>query len=307
MSKLNKKYYWLKLQATFFDDLRIKKLRNISGGDTFTCIYLKLMLLSLKNDGYIEFEGVFDTVEDEISEKLGEKIENVKATLIFCENMKMLEISDQNDLHLHQVENMTGSETASTLRSRKSRATKTQVLQCNITATPLQQNASQSKIVELEKELEKDSSSQNIQTTTTIPQEFINHFKSKNFTNVNINDEFEKFTLYNTNIKNQNILNWRRWVDKIKVTSKVETEKRDYNWQFKKLKNGSDAITDWYFTQTQQQLPTYLDFDFVKFAKMGISSVRLEHPTMPKQVSIYYRLNEESKQLLKDLGSKDEN
>ena len=49
----NKKFYWLKLEAKFFDDLRIQKLRNISGGDTFTCIYLKLLLLSLENDGFI--------------------------------------------------------------------------------------------------------------------------------------------------------------------------------------------------------------------------------------------------------------
>lgn len=131
----NRKYYWLKLEAKFFDDLRIKKLRNIAGGDTYTCIYLKLMLLSLKNDGYIDFEGVYETIEDEIAEKLQEKIENVKATLIFCEKMKMLEISQGEELYLAQVQDMTGSETASTIRSRKSRALKAKALQCNTNAT----------------------------------------------------------------------------------------------------------------------------------------------------------------------------
>jgi len=299
MSKVNKKYYWLKLQATFFDDLRIKKLRNISGGDTFTCIYLKLMLLSLKNDGYIEFEGVFDTVEDEISEKLGEKIENVKATLIFCENMKMLEISDQNNLHLNQVENLTGSETASAERKRNQRKRESQkLLNCD-NVTPASQNVTQSKSksIELEKELECSSTQ-----TTTIPQEFVKYFNSKNLP-VDINDEYEKFKLYNTDTSRQTLLNWRRWVDNIKVTTQTQTEKQDYSWQFKKLQSDSDAIVDWYFNKTQQQLPTYNEFDFKTFKAMGIGAVKLEHPTMAKQVTIYYKLSGGAEQILKQIGN----
>lgn len=46
-----KKYYWLKLRNDWFGDKRIKKLRSIAGGDTYTIIYLKMQLLSLKNEG----------------------------------------------------------------------------------------------------------------------------------------------------------------------------------------------------------------------------------------------------------------
>lgn len=46
-----KRYYWLKLKADWFSDKRIKKLRPIAGGDTHTIIYLKMMLLSLKDEG----------------------------------------------------------------------------------------------------------------------------------------------------------------------------------------------------------------------------------------------------------------
>ena len=45
----DKKYYWLKLKDDFFRDKKMKKLRNIAGGDTYTIIYLKMQLLSLKN------------------------------------------------------------------------------------------------------------------------------------------------------------------------------------------------------------------------------------------------------------------
>ena len=47
----NKRYYWIKQKEEFFTDKRIKRLRRISGEDTYTIIYLKLLLLSLKDDG----------------------------------------------------------------------------------------------------------------------------------------------------------------------------------------------------------------------------------------------------------------
>ena len=48
-----KKYFWLKLKDDFFQQRAIKKLRKLAGGDTFTIIYLKLQLLSLKDEGRI--------------------------------------------------------------------------------------------------------------------------------------------------------------------------------------------------------------------------------------------------------------
>ena len=56
----NKKFYWLKLKDDFFKQKEMKKLRKIAGGDTYTIIYLKMMLLSVKSEGKIYFEGLED-------------------------------------------------------------------------------------------------------------------------------------------------------------------------------------------------------------------------------------------------------
>ena len=48
-----KRYYWLKLQDGFFTSKRIKKLRRLAGGDTYTIIYLKMQLLAMKTDGVL--------------------------------------------------------------------------------------------------------------------------------------------------------------------------------------------------------------------------------------------------------------
>ena len=55
---INKRYYWIKLKEEFFTDKRIERLRRRSGGDTYTIIYLKLLLLSLKDEGKLYYDGV---------------------------------------------------------------------------------------------------------------------------------------------------------------------------------------------------------------------------------------------------------
>ena len=132
-----KRYYWLKLKADWFSDKRIKKLRSIAGGDTHTIIYLKMMLLSLKDEGKLYFEGVEDNFASEIALALDEDAENVKLTLAFLQRHGLIEIGDDDEYQLTEVPTIIGSETASTIRSRECGERKKQlalgqkVLQCN--------------------------------------------------------------------------------------------------------------------------------------------------------------------------------
>ncbi len=125
----NRRYYWLKLKEDFFTDKRIKRLRRISGGDTYTIIYLKLLLLSLKDSGKLYYDG-----------------------------QGLMEIITENDEYfLTEIPSLIGSETASTRRSRKSRGQK--ALQCNTNATHcnlLQQNCNGDIEKEIDIELKKE-------------------------------------------------------------------------------------------------------------------------------------------------------
>ncbi len=98
-----KRYYWLKLKADWFSDKRIKKLRSIAGGDTHTIIYLKMMLLSLKDEGKLYFEGVEDNFASEIALALDEDAENVKLTLAFLQRHGLIEIGDDDEYQLTEV------------------------------------------------------------------------------------------------------------------------------------------------------------------------------------------------------------
>lgn len=122
--RLAKKYYWLKLKDDWFNSKVIKKLRRIAGGDTYTIIYLKTLLLSLKNEGKLYYEGVEESFAEELALELDEDADNVNVTLSFLQSYGLLEIVDTDEYMLTEVPASIGSESASAERMRKCRANK---------------------------------------------------------------------------------------------------------------------------------------------------------------------------------------
>lgn len=114
-----KKFYWLKLQDDFFDDIKIKKLRKIAGGDTYTLIYLKMQLKSLKNNGILVYEGVDPTFEEELALLLDEDVDNVKMTLAFLTANGLIKESEDKQYLMTTIK--VGSETDSAERVRQFR------------------------------------------------------------------------------------------------------------------------------------------------------------------------------------------
>jgi predicted phage replisome organizer len=150
----DKKYFWLKLKDDFFAQKEIKKLRRIAGGDTYTIIYLKLQLLSIKSDGKLIFEGVEDNFIDEMALTLDEEIENVKITLMFLQKHGLIEELRNDEYFLPKVCESIGSESSSAERVRRHRMGQ-KMLQCNTSVT--NSNVIETKRnTEIEIEIEKD-------------------------------------------------------------------------------------------------------------------------------------------------------
>jgi len=136
----NKKYYWLKLKEDFFRDKKIKKLRSIAGGDTYTIIYLKMQLLSLKNEGKLFFENVEDSFIEEIALEIDEKIEDVKVCVLYLIKTGLIEVIDESEYVFKQTQECIGSETSSAERVRRFRERENlkkeqQALLCNTSVT----------------------------------------------------------------------------------------------------------------------------------------------------------------------------
>lgn len=150
-----KRYFWLKLKEDFFGSKRIKKLRNMAGGDTYLIIYLKLQLKAMKTDGIIQFDHLENNIMDELALDLDEKPDDVAATLIYLTHCGLAETSDQETFYFpYAVENV-GSENSSAARVREYRK-KQKALHCNTNETPVKRlcNGEIEKEIEIEKEQE---------------------------------------------------------------------------------------------------------------------------------------------------------
>lgn len=186
MSK-GKRYYWLKLKTNFFDSKEMLRLRSIAGGDTYTIIYLKMLLLSLKTDGLLEYDGVDATQDEEIALLLRESLDNVKLTIAFLKRVGLLEVVNKNDFFLNQVPVLTGSEAESTVRSQKCRQLKREAaeqieggektLQCNANATLMQQKCNAR-----DKSIEKENKSKSNKTYSpslpSVAEDIVSHLNS---------------------------------------------------------------------------------------------------------------------------------
>lgn len=154
-----KKYYWLKLPNDFFQTKEIKRLRRIAGGDTFTVIYLKMMLKTLATDGRLYYEGYENNFVSELAMDIDEDEQNVEITVQYLMRYGLLQMVDESEYIVPQAANAIGSETAAAERKRRQREKEKQLLQCD-NVTPMSQichvEKEKEKELEIELELEKE-------------------------------------------------------------------------------------------------------------------------------------------------------
>lgn len=150
---MGKRFYWLKLFEDFFTSKRIKKLRSIAGGDTYTIIYLKMQLKALKTEGYLYYDGFLGDFAEELAFDLDEEADNVRVTINYLLNVGLLETNDDKVYKLPYLDICTGSETAGAERVRRHRQ-KVKALQSNTDVTEVKHLGNVEK--EIEKEIEKD-------------------------------------------------------------------------------------------------------------------------------------------------------
>ena len=152
-----KRYFWLKLHKDFFQRKEIKRLRKIAGGDTYTIIYLKMLLRSIMNDGKLYFDGLEDDFASELALDLDEKEENVQITIQYLLKSGLLEMCSDEEYYLPDTKDSTGCETAVASRVRKHRERK-KALQCNADVTQVKRlcNGEIEKELEIDKEIDKE-------------------------------------------------------------------------------------------------------------------------------------------------------
>ena len=182
-----KRYYWLKLPKDFFEDKAIKRLRQIAGGDTYTIIYLKMLLKSMEDDGKLFYGGIGDTICDEIALDINESADDVQVTISYLEKKGLLIVTD-SEVELTRLTEMVGSETdkAELMRKlrNKEKGNNVTKISNNVTkALPTVTNCYTEK--EKEKEIEIEKSREDIEIDTK---------KKKKSAKADLNGMIDSFT-----------------------------------------------------------------------------------------------------------------
>lgn len=114
-------YFWWKFRNDFFDDIGIKRLSKLPNGDTLILLYIKLITLSLKCNGYICYEGTGIDLIEELSLHLDRDIEECSELIEKSEMYNLITLTDNNEtIYINSFNTYTGVDDAKT-RMRNSR------------------------------------------------------------------------------------------------------------------------------------------------------------------------------------------
>ena len=85
-------------------------------------IYLRMMLHSIDSEGYIYYQGVYDTLAEELAEEFDEPAGLINSTIKYLNENKLITLDDEeNTCYLPEAVECLGSETASAARMRNKR------------------------------------------------------------------------------------------------------------------------------------------------------------------------------------------
>ena len=141
----NKRYYWLKLNESFFEDDTIAWLEEQENGKDYVIFYLKLALKSLQDEGrLIRYVGETLIPYDvkALAKLTNTPIDTVAIAIKIFVEIGLIARLDTGEIYLNQIDEMIGAETDVAKRVRKHRAKKRAIgqqeinlLQCNTGVT----------------------------------------------------------------------------------------------------------------------------------------------------------------------------
>lgn len=120
-----KRYYWLKLAEDFYEDDTIQWIEEQENGVTYVNFYLKLLLKSLKDDGYlIRFVGTRLIPYDvkSLARLTNTDPDTVRVAMELFKQVGLVELMESGEIYMSQIDEMIGSETQAAKRMRKLRA-----------------------------------------------------------------------------------------------------------------------------------------------------------------------------------------
>ncbi|WP_423215302.1 DnaD domain protein [Streptococcus equinus] len=106
-----KVYFWLKVDKKFFENVFIKRLKNMNGGYAITVIYIRLMLESLESDCILYYDGFLESLVEELAIKLDVSEDDINMTMAYFTKCGLIQIDTEGNAELLQAKAMLEQET----------------------------------------------------------------------------------------------------------------------------------------------------------------------------------------------------
>lgn len=159
----NKKYYYLRLKESFFNDDAIKLLEAMNEGYKYSNILLKLYLKSLKFDGKLMFNERIPYNSNALATLTGHSVGDIEKSLLLFNELGLIEILDNGAMYMLDIQNFIGKTSTESDRKReyRSRIDEDKLIEIEQNGhlscdCPLEKELDLKKELDLEKELDRE-------------------------------------------------------------------------------------------------------------------------------------------------------
>ena len=174
-----KRYYWMKMPADFFEDDIIDWLMEQPNGKDYVVFYIKLCLKAIKTEGVL-IRAVGNLLVPYDAKKLAEltrtEVDTVVVALKLLQQTGLIEILENGELYLTALKSMIGSETNKASSMRRLREERKE----GNNVTPALPNCYPEKEKEKEKKKEKKESNAQRRFIPPTPEEILEYCREKN-------------------------------------------------------------------------------------------------------------------------------
>ena len=188
----NKKYFYLKLKDSFFSSEEMLVLESLPDGLIYQNIYLRMCLLSLKNDGALTFKNMLPYDLKMLATVLRIDIAKMKLALEMFEQLGLVTKTDNEVLFMSDIQTLIGKSSTEAERIQRYRK---RIAGCTESVQMLQSCTPE---IALKKEIEKKTEQE--ETAPAYIQEKIPIIKAK--IQPFLVDCFNKINLHNSKKKN---------------------------------------------------------------------------------------------------------
>lgn len=122
--RMNKKYYWLKLNIDFFDREEIKLIEGMPNGKDYIIFYMKLLLKSTNTDGRLMFKDIIPYTDEMLATITNTNIDVVRSAVKIFIQLGLMDKLDDGALFMLETQNMIGCETEFAKKKREYREKK---------------------------------------------------------------------------------------------------------------------------------------------------------------------------------------